>query len=194
MSATYDPVYASMKTGKTDIADINNTCYSVCSAFEGVTSPWEINEKCSEKCGKAIEKLRVNDFSATSCAHPAPLRPVIWNQSPAFFPKEYEKTGDIQKALERCQELCNNTKYPKQCMQDAIIQSYAVECNHGVMSIKREDYNDDNESDKMHNEKKERGSSSINLKKIILILSICLFVGILLRILAKYGKEWLPKF
>lgn len=182
---TYDPVYASIKTGKTDISDINNTCYSVCSAFEGVSSPWEINEKCSQKCGKIVEKLREKTFDATSCAHPAPLRPVIWNQSPVFFPKEYEKTKDIQKALERCQELCNNTKYPKQCMQDAIIQSYAVECNHGVMQIHKEGYEEDNNQNNQVND--------LSIKKIYMILGVCLIVGILLGLLFKYGRRMLPK-
>lgn len=127
-----DPIQAVIKETKKDnfpINKVNDVCYKVCSAFQNVDSPWDLKGSCKQLCNEAVVNLSQMDTGKGECSHPRPLPPVDWNQIPNFFPAVFQKVGDVGIALKECNKLCSNTAYPKECMDTARVQSYAVVCD-----------------------------------------------------------------
>lgn len=148
MSFKINPVKAVVQAHKDEKCGVHsmvNDCYSVCAAYKGVDNPWSVSPECASQCEMLTEKLRKGFYGLGYCDHHAPNRPVLWNQSPDFFPEQLKKRGDVRTALAISKKLCENTAYPLQCKKKAELQSYAVEQYSDLSSSSRnnDDSNDD---------------------------------------------------
>lgn len=124
-----DPVKAAVmahKNGDCDIHYLNDTCYSVCAAFQGGDSAWEVNPECAQQCEKLVECSRRSQYGMPKCDHRRPDRPVLWDQTPHYFPELYKQTRNVKKALDACNAKCEGDRLPNQCKQNCRIDSYAV--------------------------------------------------------------------
>jgi hypothetical protein len=132
-----NPVNAAIKAhenGDCDIHELNDTCYGVCAAFQGGDSAWTVGGKCAEQCEELIEWKRKAQYGKSYCDHQRPSRPVIWDQSPHYFPEIYKKVRNVPKALAECNAKCCGEKLPNQCKQNCRIDSYAVDDPQATMT------------------------------------------------------------
>ena len=129
MSFKIDPVKAAItahKNGDCGIHALNSACYGVCAAFKGVPNAWAVSEDCGDQCAKFVENLRKDFYGLGYCNHHAPNKPVLWDQSPSFFPQNLNKYGNVPKALAVSLKQCEGTTYPESCKDKARLESYAV--------------------------------------------------------------------
>lgn len=112
--------------GKCELADINDTCYSICAAYGNSNNVYEMNEECAKTCAKFIEQKKIDLYGVGSCDHQAPYRPVIWGQTPRYFPKLIEKMSPIP-ALHECKKRCESTSLPNQCKDNCELDYNALE-------------------------------------------------------------------
>jgi len=130
MSFKINPVRAAVKAhqdGNCGVHAMNSACYDVCAAFKGTDSPWGISDECNGQCEMLVEQLRKDVYGLGYCDHHAPNRPVLWDQTPSFFPEQFKKYKNVPQALAHSLEMCKKTAYPEQCKQRALLHSYAVE-------------------------------------------------------------------
>ena len=145
-----NPVKAAVKLHQKEncgIHALNDACYGTCAAFKGVDNPWTVSDECANECGAFINQMRKDFYGLGGCDHQAPLRPVIWDQSPNLFPMYLKKYGNVAGALGMAYKACENTPYPESCKKKALLQSYAVVDEQKPKKI-RENYEDkDNDDD-----------------------------------------------
>lgn len=111
---------------KCDLPSINDTCYGICAAFGKSNNVWEMNEECAASCKEFIEQKKIDLYGVGSCDHQAPYRPVIWDQTPRFFPRLLDRY-DPETALQLCAKSCENTNLPNQCKDYCALDYSAVE-------------------------------------------------------------------
>ena len=109
-----------------DVNEINQCCYETLNAFEGSGSINSLRntvaaKNCVEcvqriikKSGKDIRKLKIEP-------------PVLWGNSPHFFPSLLNDMKDIEKACKECNKMCLDTNYPNVCMDNCNTDMNAVE-------------------------------------------------------------------
>jgi hypothetical protein len=108
------------------IQGMNDTCFGICAAYSGTNDVYNMDPQCSKLCTDFIENKKKEIFGVGSCDHQVPYRPVIWEQTPRFFPqliKNYPK----EESLKLCISKCDRTTYPSQCKEDCITDSDAIE-------------------------------------------------------------------
>ena len=130
MSFKINPAKAALtayKNGNCGIQALNSACYGVCAAFKGSPNAWAIGDECAASCEQFVQELRKDFYGSTYCDHHAPNRPVLWDQSPSFFPTNFAKYKNVPKELAVSLKQCENTTYPESCKNKAKLESYAVE-------------------------------------------------------------------
>ena len=130
MSFKINPAKAALtayKNGNCGIQALNSACYGVCAAFKGSPNAWAIGDECAASCEQFVQELRKDFYGSTYCDHHAPNRPVLWDQSPSFFPTNFAKYKNVPKALAVSLKQCEGTTYPESCKDKAKLESYAIE-------------------------------------------------------------------
>ena len=78
MDYKINPVNAAImahKNGDCDIHNMNDTCFSVCAAYDGASNAWTVSDACADQCNAMVERLRVSQYGMTKCDHQRPDRP-----------------------------------------------------------------------------------------------------------------------
>jgi hypothetical protein len=105
-----NPVRATLlkyKDGNCGLQAINDTCFGICAAFNGVENSQTIDPSCAKSCEELIESRRIAKFGVGSCDHQAPYRPVVWDQVPHYLPQLLKKIPDSRKAKQVCMKMCD---------------------------------------------------------------------------------------
>jgi hypothetical protein len=89
------------------IQGLNDTCFSICGAFSGTTNVYDMDPLCTKSCEDLIEKRKKEIYGVGSCDHQVPYKPVIWDQTPNYFPSLIKKGVEPSTALSVCKKLCN---------------------------------------------------------------------------------------
>lgn len=131
MSKKINPVsavYKFMRTqGDCGINEANELCYQVCAAFQGTNIDANlVPEACKKQCEIMVDDLRQQKWGLSYCQHKGPYKPLIRDE-PNFFPRLYEKNGNLDESLHECKKMCENTVYPEECKQKCSLHSYAIE-------------------------------------------------------------------
>ena len=124
-----NPVKAAItayKNGNCGIHELNNACFSVCSAYNGGQTAWDITQPCAKQCDSLIEEMRIKTYGSGYCDHHAPNRPVLWNQIPHYFPNLYNQTKNTSQALQECIMKCRDNKLSEECIKNCKLDSYAI--------------------------------------------------------------------
>jgi len=130
MSFEIDPVKAATtayKNGNCGLNKLNNACFSVCAAFEGASSPWDVSRSCAANCNVLNDIMRREVYGQDQCDHPGPVRPVLWGNIPHYFPSLYSKMKNVENARCECIKMCDsNLKNSKACRDNCMLDSYAI--------------------------------------------------------------------
>jgi hypothetical protein len=102
-----------------DIQVLNDSCYSICTAFGG-------GKTCEKDCEVFIENQRKRIFGVGHCDHQTPHKPVYWNQVPRFVPSLIRNGVDVQTARHKCKEMCNTQSLRAECVQYCDLDADAV--------------------------------------------------------------------
>lgn len=112
-----------------DLNSVNTDCYDICSAFSGTINPYEADSECTAKCKSLIDKKRRELYGVGACDHQQPYLPLIWNQTPNYFPGLMKATMDPERSLRDCQQLCNNVAptFKAGCLDKCQLQYDSIE-------------------------------------------------------------------
>jgi hypothetical protein len=108
---------------------MNDTCFSICSAFSGTPDVYNMDPVCTQTCKDFVEKLRYEVFGVGSCDHQQPLLPVVWEQYPNYVPDLIKKGLTPEDALREGMALCdkNVPLLASQCKDDCRLHYNAIE-------------------------------------------------------------------
>lgn len=186
-----DPVKAAIKAhknGDSDIHNLNDTCYSVCAAFQGGDSAWTVNPQCAKKCESLVECSRESQYGMSKCDHRRPDRPVLWDQTPHYFPDLYKKYKNVENALSQCNMKCKSQNLPNQCMQNCRVDSYAVETSpveNYVSKGECKHHKGCGCDDSKYSELARANPGAFWLSFFIVILIVFIMIGIVFKTLMK---------
>jgi hypothetical protein len=109
------------------IQGINDTCYGVCASFSKSGDAYNIDERCGQMCKDLVEKRKIEIFGVGSCDHQVPYLPVIWDQTPRYFPDALENSNNPEIALMKCKKMCEKTNLVNQCQEECEVDYHAIE-------------------------------------------------------------------
>lgn len=111
------------------IHEYNDVCYTVCGGYSGSSDPYTVDYECANQCQKMIEEKRHQFYDAGYCDHQQPYRPVIWNESPAYFVKMLQNGMAPKEALEKSRRLCEKYKsnIASECIERQVDLYNAIE-------------------------------------------------------------------
>lgn len=100
--------YANSEYPTEDLNSVNTDCYGICSAFSGTNNPYDADPECNAKCKALIDQKRKDLYGVGECDHQQPYLPLIWDQTPNYFPKLMKSTMDPELSLAKCREYCES--------------------------------------------------------------------------------------
>jgi hypothetical protein len=114
------------------INDLNSACFDTCAAFG---ENWKRNSQCNKQCNDFISMLR-HKKSGNFCYPKFPYKAVAWNNSAHYFPELFWEYKDVEKAKNKCIDVCDNERYnQKTCRLNCLVDAKAV-----VLNDKREHF------------------------------------------------------
>lgn len=118
-----------------DLNSVNTDCYGICSAFSGTNDPYSADPECNAKCKALIDQKRRDLYGVGECDHQQPYLPLIWDQTPNYFPKLL-RSMDPERALAKCREYCESVAptFKADCLGKCQLQYDSLEkCENGVV-------------------------------------------------------------
>lgn len=112
-----------------DLNSVNTDCYGICSAFSGTTNPYDADPECNAKCKALIDQKRRDLYGVGECDHQQPYLPLIWDQTPNYFPKLMKSTMDPELSLAKCREYCESVSptFKADCLGKCQLQYDSLE-------------------------------------------------------------------
>lgn len=167
---------------------MNDTCFSICSAFSGTPDVYNMDPVCTKTCEDFVEKLRYEVFGVGSCDHQMPYPPVVWEQYPNYVPDLIKKGLSPEDALREGMKLCdkNIPLMASQCKDDCKLHYNAIEQPEQVKPMLKhhhrvKSYNPQAESPK-------EVFSKIKNYKWIILTGFIFLIFLLAYMKSKYGK------
>jgi len=109
-----------------DVNQINQCCYETLDAFKGTGSVNSVRTSSAAKnCIDCVQKAIKNTGK-----DPCDLRidpPALWGNVPHFFPRLLNEMKDVEKAGIECKNMCLDTRYPNECIENCHTDMNAVE-------------------------------------------------------------------
>lgn len=135
-----DLKYANSEYPTEDLNSVNTDCYGICSAFSGTTNPYEADPECNAKCKSLIDQKRKDLYGVGECDHQQPYLPLIWDQTPNYFPKLMKRTMDPALSLSKCRDFCESVSptFKADCVGKCQLQYDSLEkCEQPESSVGR---------------------------------------------------------
>lgn len=188
-----DPCKATLKhlkkTGYTDYNNVNSLCYETCAHWFGPDSNAKGTE-CYKMCNQCVVPFLEKRGHDTCYFKPRP--PAVFNK-PAFFKTMFERTGDKEKALHLCKQMCNDSVDSSgrlQCIQtceidaDALILNKQEERNPDFMKASKKDREEKKkERDRTIDEIVRKNPASFYITFIVLAIIFAVVLTLFIRVL-----------
>jgi len=120
--------YANTDYPTEDLNAVNSDCYEICAAFTDAPTAYDSDTACQAACKGLIDKKRRELYGVGECDHQQPYLPLIWNQTPNYFPKLLKTGLDPVSALKQCNRYCETVpNLVEECQAKCQLHFDAVE-------------------------------------------------------------------
>ena len=151
-----------------DINSISDSCYRISKAYGDVYGK-KVEEELDSKCSKMLSEYKAS-FGRDDCNLRRPVKPVVFNQVPHFFPELLKSGASPEQAYKGCISKCKDTRYGNTCSKYCKMDYDAL-----VINDNKENQNDVNtESSDTVNTKDEH---YYILTVIITVIMLCILLG-----------------
>jgi len=179
--------------GGCGIHSYNDTCFNICAAYSGTYDTYAVDSDCAKACSDMIEEKRHQFYGVGSCDHQQPYRPVIWDETPAYFVKLLNDGIAPKDALKESKKLCEmySSNLASECIEKQVNLFNALESSSPTEATKpsqnsQKNYTKKPIQGKLPKENSPKPHSKNNLvSHVLIVLSVLILVSAVVVLVKK---------